>query len=278
MRFPARPGPCGPVWTPGRLGRNGPAGRVSRVRAAPALRWQRRGRRLPAEAPAAGASCSGGRGATRAERSGGASAACRRRGHAHGAQSASLRTHSWRAVTAGYYSTSRSPRVPHARRRVRRTRRSNRSVRPGAAAPNGWTASAAAAVVSAADADGPQCAAPLRFVAHTRCGCPRLRPRLRRDLLLLLHPPRRPMSGGTVHVGAQRCEGTRVHSVSTASTLPPLMERIWARDRRVARARALRMCARRCCRVRPRLPIRSNGVCACARERRRARRVRNRSA
>ena len=52
-------------------------------------------------------------------------------------------------------------------------------------------------------------AAPLRFVAHTLCGCPRRRPRLRRDLLRL-QPPRRPTSVGAVHVGTQRCEGTRV--------------------------------------------------------------------
>jgi hypothetical protein len=55
--------------------------------------------------------------------------------------------------------------------------------------------------------DRPQCAAPLPFVAHTRCGRPRLRRRLRRDLLLLLQPPRRPTAVGAVRVGTQRCEG-----------------------------------------------------------------------
>ncbi len=66
--------------------------------------------------------------------------------------------------------------------------------------------------------DGPQCAAPLHFVAHTRCGCPRLRPHLRRDLLRL-HPPRRPASVGAVHVGTRRREGYPMSAVSTPAPL-----------------------------------------------------------
>ena len=182
-------GPGGPRHWPGRPG----ASRLRRT--APALRWQL------VEAPAACTGCSEGPGRRR-RRQCWTRSNVRCVGKEDTPWSADRGWPSCAELAGGdrNYGTSRSRRVPHARRRsigpnrdrygpvpLRPTAEQYRRPRRQSRRPIGRSA------------------APLHVVAHTRCGRPRLRPRRRRDLLRL-HPPRRPASVGAVPV--RRYEGT----------------------------------------------------------------------
>jgi hypothetical protein len=158
------------------------------------------------------------------------------------ARAAGLRPHCRRAVTGATVLVARAQSPTRVGESVGLAG-ANRSVRPGAAASNGWTASAAAAAVSAADAVGRATVRRRSPLWRTRAAAaPRRRPRLCRDLLRL-HPPRRPASVGAVPV--RRYRGYSVSTVSTAGTAG-----VRARQPGGARARRPLLRARVCAGVR----------------------------